>query len=240
MPNWIEEFDQLILRSKLIGEENTQYYLSLINTPIEDIIDVIFLGLMSGIQGILSIIARSFLAVRLVPIMVLFMLKKVNKPKKIYTWIPESYRCISSEYLDKIGKVLSDYIGGKALVCLYVFFGALITFYTAGLKGALVFSIIAGLMDIVPYFGPWIGTLPAILSALVSNEANVIIIVVGILIVQLGESYLVSPYIMSKELKIHSVAIINAMLITGRLFGVLGMIIVLPIIAIVRVTLRIA
>lgn len=52
-------------------------------------------------------------------------------------------------------------------------------------------------MDIVPYFGPWIGTLPAILSALVSNEANVIIIAIGILIVQLGESYLVSPYIMS-------------------------------------------
>ncbi|MBV6372987.1 hypothetical protein IGJ74_000857 [Enterococcus sp. AZ009] len=237
LPKWIEELDQLILHSKVLGEENTQYYLSLINTSTEDIIAVLFLGLKSGIQVILSIIASSFLAVSLVPIIVLFMLKKANKPKKIYTCIPESYQGISSEYLDKIGKVLSDYIWGKSLVCLYVFFGALITFYAAGLKGALVFAIIAGIMDIVPYFGPWIGTLPAILSALVSDEPNVIIIVIGILIVQLGESYLVSPYIMSKELKVHPVAIIIAMLITGQLFGILGMIIVLPIIAIIKVTI---
>lgn len=234
-PRWIEEFDKWLIQSQLLGEGNVQYYLSLINTSIEDLIDLIFLGLQNGIQIIMAIIASSFLVVSLVPIMVLFMLKKTNKPKEVPAWIPKSYRSVSKQFFYDLEKTLSDYIGGKSLVCLYVFLGAWATFYFAGLKGALVFAVIAGLMDIVPYFGPWIGTLPAILSALVSNEVNIFIIIIGILIVQLGESYLVSPYIMSKELKMHPLAVIIILLITGQVFGFLGMIIILPLVAALKV-----
>lgn len=75
------------------------------------------------------------------------------------------------------------------------------------------------------------------IAGLITSDVNALIIIVGIVIVQLGESYIVSPYVMSKELKMHPLFVIIVMLITGQAFGILGMIIVLPVVAALKVTL---
>lgn len=234
-PRWIDAFDQWLVQSDWFGENTIQDYLSLINTSLENVFELAVQGLQNGLILIIGILANSVIVISIVPIMVLFMLKQTNKPKSIPSWVPNSYAAILKDFIRDIEKALSDYIGGKSVVCLYVFVGAWITFAVAGLEGALVFAVIAGLMDIVPYFGPWIGTLPAILSAIVSDQVNIVVIILGILLVQIGESYIVSPYVMSKELKMHPLSVIISLLITGQIFGIVGMVIILPLLASLKV-----
>lgn len=238
LPKWIEELDYWVLNSELFGRGDVQHYLSLINKSFEDLIGLAFLGLQGSASLVLNVISGSFLVVSIVPLLVLFMLKNTNKEKKAPRWVSKKYRATAENFFYDVERALSDYIGGKAVVCFYVFLGALLTFKLAGLQGALVFAVVAGIFDIIPYFGPWFGIFPAVLSALVSPNSNVFTILIGILIVQLGESYIVSPYIMSKELKLHPLVVIIVLLITGQAFGIIGMIIILPILAVLKVTLN--
>ncbi|MBP1044272.1 AI-2E family transporter [Vagococcus sp. BWB3-3] len=238
LPDLLNELDNLIIRSQLLDNRDINHYLSLINRSFEDLVDILFVGIRSSTTFVLDFIAGSFLIVSIVPILVIYMLKRTHTQKQVLKGIPNHYQGLANDYFRETEKALSDYIGGKSVVCFYVFLGAWLTFSIAGLKGSLLFAVIAGIMDIIPYFGPWIGALPAILSALISNEAATMVIIIGILIVQLGESYVVSPYVMSKELKLPASLVIIIMLVTGQAFGIIGMIIVLPIIAVFKVTLE--
>lgn len=234
LPNLLEILDSWIVKSGLFKGDSLLHYLSLINRSFEDLFEILIVGLQSSTNFFLSFISSSFLIISLVPLIVLYLLRRTEKPKE-FKYIPLKYRQWSLNFFYEVEKTLSNYIAGKAVVCFYVFIGAWITFTFAGLEGALVFAVIAGLMDVIPYFGPWIGAFPAVLSSMLSGETNVLFIIIGILIVQLGESYVVSPYIMSKELKMNPLAVIVIMLISGKAFGIIGMIIALPVIATLRV-----
>lgn len=239
VPELVEELDSWLISTDLFNGQELDNYLSMINRSFEDLIEMVFVGLRSSTNFVFGFISNSFLIITIVPFMVLYMLKETNKPKS-WKVIPENYRGLFKEYFDESENVLSNYISGKALVCFYVFIGSLITFWFAGLPGAFLFAVVAGIMDIVPYFGPWIGAFPAVLSALITSDANVWIIVIGIVLVQLGESYLVSPLVMSKEIKIHPFVVIILMLITGQVFGLVGMIIILPVVALIQVSVKYA
>lgn len=237
LPQLIQEVDRWIIQTDLLNRESMEEYLALFNRSFTDFFDVIFVGLRSGTNLVFSFVSSSFLVVSIMPIMVIYMLKNTNKAKKFHEKLPKEYQKWGLDFFVALEKTLSDYISGKAVVCFYVFLGAWLTFGLAGLKGALLFAVVAGVMDIVPYFGPWIGAIPAVIAGLVTNDVNAFIIIIGIIIVQLGESYVVSPYVMSKELKMHPLFVIIVMLITGQAFGILGMIIILPVVAALKVAI---
>ncbi|MGI6155640.1 MAG: AI-2E family transporter [Enterococcus lemanii] len=237
VPQMIQEIDEWIIASRLLSGQDLNETLLLINHSLEDFINLIFVGLRSGTNLLFGFVSSSFLVISIMPIMVIYLLKNTNKTKNFHQKLPVKYQTLAYDYFVDLEKTLSDYISGKALVCFYVFLGAWLTFSIAGLKGALLFAVVAGIMDIVPYFGPWIGAIPAVIAGLITSDVNALIIIVGIVIVQLGESYIVSPYVMSKELKMHPLFVIIVMLITGQAFGILGMIIVLPVVAALKVTL---
>ncbi|MCH4169272.1 MAG: AI-2E family transporter [Streptococcaceae bacterium] len=237
LPKLISELDQLLLSLNIYDYDQKALgqYLELINHSFEDLFNMFFVGLKNGTNFVFRFVSQSFLIVSLVPIMLYYLLKNTQKSHH-FEIIPEKFRALSIEYFHACEQVLADYISGKAMVCFYVFIGALISFTIGGLPNAFLFAVVAGIMDIVPYFGPWIGAFPAVLSALLLEQTNVWLIIVGIIIVQLGESYIVSPLVMSKEMKLHPLAIIILMLITGQTFGLIGMIIILPIVALLKVS----
>ena len=99
-------------------------------------------------------------------------------------------------------------------------------------------SILLGLTNIIPYFGPIIGAIPAVIIAYASSPSLAIYVVITIFAVQVIESNFLSPYIMGKNIKIHPIAIIFALLLGGELFGVLGMILAVPVLAILKVIFK--
>lgn len=237
LPKLIDELDQLLLSLNIYDYDQKALgqYLELINHSFEDLFNMFFVGLKNGTNFVFRFVSQSFLIVSLVPIMLYYLLRNTQK-KHEFKIIPEKFRALAIEYFYACEQVLADYISGKAMVCFYVFIGALISFTLGGLPNAFLFAVVAGIMDIVPYFGPWIGAFPAVLSALLLDQTSVWLIIIGIVIVQLGESYIVSPLVMSKEMKLHPLAIIILMLITGQTFGLIGMIIILPIVALLKVS----
>lgn len=235
IPQLITEIDEILTQFNVTNTEDINYYLDIVNYSIEDLVEGIIVGLRSSTNFVFGFISSSFLIVSIVPFMLFYMLKNTNKEKKML-FVPEKYRELAVNYFIDSERVLSNYISGKAMVCLYVFAGAFVCFSFAGLPGAFLFAAIAGVMDIVPYFGPWIGALPAVLSGLVNEGTSIWIIIIGIIIVQMGESFIVSPLVMSKELKLSPLLIIIVMLLTGQIFGLLGMVIALPMIALIKVT----
>ena len=82
-------------------------------------------------------------------------------------------------------------------------------------------------------FGPFIGAAPAFLFALSQDMKTAVLLVIGITIIQFGESYVVSPIVMNKVLHIHPIIAVFLLLIAGNLLGFVGMIVALPVYSIV-------
>ncbi|MGK9559333.1 AI-2E family transporter, partial [Salmonella enterica subsp. enterica] len=89
-------------------------------------------------------------------------------------------------------------------------------------------GVIAGVMDIIPYLGPWLGVAPAILIALTRSPLEALLVAVIIIVIQIGESNLVYPLVMGKSLDMHPLTIIFILLVAGNLAGLVGMIIGIP------------
>ena len=101
------------------------------------------------------------------------------------------------------------------------------------MQNALLLGLICGVLDIIPYFGPFIGAAPAFLFALSQDMKTAVLLVIGITIIQFGESYVVSPIVMNKVLHIHPIIAVFLLLIAGNLLGFVGMIVALPVYSIV-------
>src|SRR5690606_13877623 len=114
----------------------------------------------------------------------------------------------------------------------------LIIFKWIDVPYALLLSILLGLTNIIPYFGPIIGAIPAVIIAYASSPSLAIYVVITIFAVQVIEGNLLSPYIMGKNIKIHPIAIIFVLLLGGELFGILGMILAVPVLAILKVIFK--
>lgn len=136
----------------------------------------------------------------------------------------QKIRSISAD----IDKVLGGFIRGQLIVALFV--GVLIGIGCAiiGLPHALTIGLIAGLTNIIPYFGPFIGGIMPVILALMEKPILALWVVILIVAVQQIEANLLSPQIMSHSVGLHPLLVIFSVLFFGHLFGVAGMIFGVP------------
>lgn len=133
-----------------------------------------------------------------------------------------------------IDKSLGGYIRGQLLVSAFVSLLTLIVFHLLGVKYALLLAIIMGLTNIIPYFGPIIGAAPAVAITITTSTKLTIFVIVAVFVIQLIESNFISPYIVGKTMNIHPIAIIFALLLGGKVYGIVGMIIAVPALTILK------
>ncbi len=100
---------------------------------------------------------------------------------------------------------------------------------------SILLGVIIGLTNFIPYFGPIIGAIPALLIAFTISTKMVLFVLLVILAVQLTEGNLLSPFIVGKSIRIHPIYIILALFIAAKVGGVIGMILAVPLLAIGRV-----
>src|SRR5699024_10501675 len=99
---------------------------------------------------------------------------------------------------------------------------------------ALLLAILMGIMNIIPYFGPIIGSIPAVLLAFTTSWKLVIAVIISNVFVQMVESSFFSPYIMGKSVQIHPIGIIFIFIVGAELGGIVGMIIAVPLATILK------
>ena len=154
--------------------------------------------------------------------------------------IPKKHQMEVADLLDNIGREVRKSVNGTLLVACMVFVCDTIGFSLVGLNSALLFGLFCGITDLIPYIGPYIGTAVAAVVAFTQSPLVGIGVLVIAIIVQLVESYILQPVVMSKATKLHPVTIICGLLIFGHFFGIVGMILAVPIMSIFKVIWRFA
>ncbi len=151
--------------------------------------------------------------------------------KHLSKLIPVKYRDETDGVIDELNGTLRRYVYGTLIVMFVLFICQSIGMAIAGMKAPLVFGLFCAVTNIIPYLGPYIGGIPSVAIAFTISPRVGIGVLISVLICQLLESYLLTPTIMSKTMKLHPVTIIIGLLLFGHFFGILGMLFATPIIS---------
>lgn len=166
----------------------------------------------------------------------LYMLFDFDSMAKFFlNLIPEKRRYETETLLNTIGSEVRKSVNGTLLVALMVFVTDTIGFTIVGLEAPLLFGLFCGLTDLIPYIGPYIGGAAATLMGFSQGPVIGLSVLIICVIVQLIESYVLQPVVMSKAVQLHPVTIIIGLLIFGHFFGIVGMIVATPCLAILKV-----
>ena len=103
-----------------------------------------------------------------------------------------------------------------------------------GLRAPLLFGLFCGITNVIPYAGPYIGGAPAVIVGFSRGPVVGVLTLISIIIIQFLEGNFLQPVIMSKTTKLHPVTIIVGLLIFGHFFGIVGMVISTPLIAVLK------
>lgn len=143
-----------------------------------------------------------------------------------------------SKLSNKMSVEVRKCVNGTFLVALMVLVCDSLGFAIVGLNAPLLFGLLCGLTDLIPFIGPYIGGAAAVIVGLTQDPLIGIGALIVCTIVQLVENYVLQPVVMSKASSLHPVIIIISLLVFGRFFGILGMILATPTLTIVRVLIE--
>mgnify|MGYP002999861153 FL=1 len=107
-------------------------------------------------------------------------------------------------------------------------------FAIVGLNAAVLFGLFCGITDLIPYIGPYIGGAAAVIVGFTQSPIIGFATLVVAIIVQLVESYVLQPVVMSKAMQLSPITIIVGLLLFGYFFGIVGMIIATPCMSIIK------
>lgn len=187
---------------------------------------------VSGIFSVFNIIV-------LVPIITFYFLLEYNKIKeRIRKFLRKKKWFYFHRYLHELDQGMGSYIKGLLVVIICLSLIASLLFYFAGLKYAILFGFIIGITNIIPFLGPWIGGAPAVIYGLTHTPQTAIFVLIIIVALQAIESMLLTPYIQSKSMSVHPLYILLALFVFGKLFGLFGMIIAIPLLYFIILTVH--
>lgn len=151
--------------------------------------------------------------------------------------VPASQKTNAQQCIQDIQRVSQQYLGGLGMmiVCLWIMYG--IGFSIVGVKNAIFFAILCGVLEIVPFVGNLTGNALTILMAL--SQGGGMNMVIGILItyavVQFLQSYILEPLVVGAEVNINPLSTITVLVIGELVWGIAGMVLAIPILGIVKI-----
>ena len=151
--------------------------------------------------------------------------------------MPEKLKDGYLDLTNRINTSLRSYVQGVLLIMLLVFITQSIGLTLAGMEAPMLFALFCAVTDIIPYFGPYIGGIPAVIVGFTISPITGLCVLISIVVVQLLENNFYQPLIMGHTMKLHPVTIMIGLLIFEHFFGILGMVVATPVIAIGKVFL---
>lgn len=149
--------------------------------------------------------------------------------------LPVTWRDNYDELIKRVNTSLRSYVQGVLIIMLLVFLTQSIGLTIAGLEAPIVFALFCAVTDIIPYFGPYIGGIPAVIVGFTISPITGICVLISILIVQALENNFYQPLIMGHTMKLHPVTIMVGLLLFQHFFGILGMVLATPVIATIKI-----
>lgn len=163
-----------------------------------------------------------------------FLLISFDSTSSLLNFIPRNIRETSMDLINDVNDSLRKYVQGALIDCSVIFILTSIGLWMIGLKAPALFGFFCGLTNIIPYLGPYIGGAPAVIVGFTQSPTIGILTIMVIAIIQFLEGNFLQPFIMSKTTKLHPVTIMLGLLVFGYFFGMLGMLISTPLIAVCK------
>jgi predicted PurR-regulated permease PerM len=162
--------------------------------------------------------------------------------------LPQARREEVKSIGEQIGRALGGFFRGQLLVALFVGLASMLGLYIVGLPYWALVGAIAGLTNLIPLIGPFIGAVPAVFIAFTTNSSEGLLhldpgwplaigSVVVLLIVQQIDNHIISPNVVARTVKLHPVTVMLGLLVGGTLAGLLGMVLAVPTIASIKIVL---
>jgi predicted PurR-regulated permease PerM len=150
--------------------------------------------------------------------------------------------------LEKMGRALGGYFRGQLLVAAFVGVASMLGLFIVGLPYWALVGAVAGLFNLIPLIGPFIGAVPALFIAFTTRDTGGLLhlepgwpMAVGaslaLLVVQQIDNHIISPNVMARTVKLHPVTVMLGLLIGGTLAGLVGMLLTVPVIASAKIVL---
>lgn len=212
-----------------------------INTKIENFFSTLVLNSLDSVSNLVSSLVSIIAILVIVPFMTFFLLKD-NKSiiKGILNIMPNRYFEMSYWIIRKISIQLGRFVRGWIFDAFIVGLLSAIGLSILGIDSAIPIGIIAGIGHLIPYFGPIIGGIPAILiSALQFGDFSMLpsILILFIIIYTIDNGF-VQPNVFSKSVDMHPLVIIILVIAGSQLMGIIGMLLAVPIATVLKTAAR--
>jgi predicted PurR-regulated permease PerM len=148
--------------------------------------------------------------------------------------VPPQRKKTTREFLQLAETKLGGYIRGQGLLCIAVGLAVFIAYLIIGLPYLLVLAIFAGVMEMIPIFGPALGAIPAFLVALSVDPSKAIWVVVATAVIQGLENTILVPRIMRHSMGVNPIIVLLSLIAFSSVFGFVGALLALPLSAIIQ------
>jgi predicted PurR-regulated permease PerM len=145
----------------------------------------------------------------------------------------------STPLVERMERALLSYVKGQLALSLIIGASSGLGLWILGMAGlmpnggkyALLFGLWAGITELIPYVGPWLGATPPVLYALVQHPLSALWVVLLFLAIQQLEGHVVVPKVMGHSLRLHPLLVIFGLLAGGEIYGFPGILVALPLLA---------
>ncbi|WP_223375814.1 AI-2E family transporter [Schnuerera sp. xch1] len=174
----------------------------------------------------------------LIPILTFYFLRDKDEfVRRLYLTIPKRRRQDVKELLLEIDRSLSQFIRGRLILAFYVGIVTTIFLLVLDIEFAILIGLVTGIADIIPYFGPLLGFLPAIIFGFLNSTMKGIWVAIIFILIQWVENNVLAPKIIGDSTGIHPITVLLSLIIGGGMFGVMGMVLSIPVVAVLKIIL---
>lgn len=195
----------------------------------------VYEGMRDFVSGLYAMLGR-VLAIIFSPILAFYILNDWEKIRDGFLALlsPRARRELVLIF-DQIDNVLIEFIKGHLLVALIIGTAVGVAAWIIGVQLPLLLGIIAGVTNLIPYFGAFLSGIPAVALALSRSIATAIYMLIAIIAIQQIESSIITPKIMGDKLGMHPLLIVFSILAGGKLLGFWGLLLAVPLTAVLKV-----
>ena len=191
---------------------------------------------IGNISSAVSIITMIVMTLLTAPFILFFMLKDGYQLRPYITkFAPEHWQSSFSQLLYDINYALASYIRGQITVAFWVGVMFVVGYMIIGLPYGLALAILAGFMNLIPYFGTPLALIPVFVIAIMTSGSMVIKVLVVFLIEQAIETRILSPLVMGNKMEMHPVTTILLLIGASSVWGLWGVFFGIPIYAILKI-----
>ena len=246
LPSFIEElssigdiFDRIEQFYKTVTEKFNLNNVEVLDTIYNSVMNKgndIWAKFSSGIFDNILKISSKIISLAVIPVIIYYFMCDGNKIfSKFLLVLPTDKRDITEKIVLDINKVLKRYISSQLYLCGIIGILTFILLLALNIKFPLWIAILNGVFNIIPYFGPIFGIIPAVLIALLISPSKALWVIVGMFVIQQIEGNILSPKITGDSTEMHPFVIIILLIIGDKIGGFIGMIVVIPVAVVVKV-----